>query len=136
MTVTSRSGTNGLTEDQRRTALDRFQILRPHLEEDIPLDRIAHEQKLSSRTLSRWAANYRRLGLREHCRKPHAGKDKWRVLPTLQRYIKLHPVIDGDRVYLRVVRPVSLGEEMLFCHSSYAQAQFADHGCGTSGQGD
>ena len=48
----------------------------------------------------------------------------------------MEKVIDGDRVYLRVVRPVSPGEEMLFCYSSYAQAQFADHGCGTSGQGD
>src|SRR5271166_6074141 len=105
MTVTSRSGTNGLTEDQRRTALDRFQILRPHLEEDIPLDRIAHEQKLSSRTLSRWAANYRRLGLREHCRKPHAGKDKRRVL----RKHSVNPPSFGRRALFP--RPLGLSVE-------------------------
>src|SRR5262249_43243535 len=69
MTTTPHPGTDDLTEDQRRAALARFQVLRPHLEEDIPLDRIAHEQNLSLRTLSRWAATYRRLGLAGLCRK-------------------------------------------------------------------
>ena len=99
MTTTPHSGTDGLTEDQRRTALDRFQILRPHLEEDIPLDRIAHEQNLSSRTLSRWAANYRRLGLAGLCRKSRTDKDQRRMSPTLQQLLgrlavpKLHQLI-------------------------------------------
>src|SRR5271165_2639352 len=86
MTTTPHSGTDGLTEDQRRTALDRFQILRPHLEEDIPLARIAHEQMLSFRTLSRWAANYHRLGLAGLCRKSRTDRDQRRMSPTLQQF--------------------------------------------------
>ena len=86
MTTTPHSGTDGLTEDQRRTALDRFQILRPHLEEDIPLARIAHEQMLSFRTLSRWAASYHRLGLAGLCRKSRTDRDQRRMSPTLQQF--------------------------------------------------
>ena len=86
MTTTPHSGTDGLTDDQRRTALDRFQILRPHLEEDIPLARIAHEQMLSFRTLSRWAANYHRLGLAGLCRKSRTDRDQRRMSPTLQQF--------------------------------------------------
>ena len=43
MTATSRSGTNGLTEDQRHAALGRFQILLPYLKEGVSLARIAQE---------------------------------------------------------------------------------------------
>jgi hypothetical protein len=74
----------GLTEDQHRAALGRFQILRAYRKEDVPLARIAQEHNLGLRTLGRWAADYRQLGLRGRCRKPHAGKDKRRALPTLQ----------------------------------------------------
>ena len=103
MTTTSGSGTNGLTEDQRRTALDRFQILRPHLEEDIPLDRIAHEQKLSPCTPGRWDAKDRPLGLRGRRRKLRAGKDQRRVLPALQRYIEGLVMRNPDQVIPTVV---------------------------------
>ena len=46
MTETPHSGTDGLSEDQRRAALGRFQILRPYLEEGVPLTRIAQEHHL------------------------------------------------------------------------------------------
>jgi putative transposase len=70
----------GLTEDQRRAALARFQILRPYLEEGVPLTRIAQEQGLSVRTLNRWAADYHRLGLAGLCRKSRNDRDN----PTMR----------------------------------------------------
>jgi putative transposase len=88
MTATPHPGTEGLTEDQRRAALDRFQILRPHLEEGVPLARIAQEHHLGVRTLSRWAAHYRQFGLAGLCRKPRSDRDQRKMSPTLQQFIE------------------------------------------------
>jgi putative transposase len=81
-------GTDGLTEVQRRAALARFQILRPNLEEGIPLTRIAQEHGLGVRTLSRWADHYRQLGLAGLCRKSRKDRDKRKMSPTLQQFIE------------------------------------------------
>jgi len=52
MTTTPHSGTDGLTEDQRLIAFSRFQILRPHLEEDVPLARTTQEHHFALGMLS------------------------------------------------------------------------------------
>ena len=88
MTVTPHSGTDGLTEDQSPAVLNRLQILRPHLETHVRLARVIPEQNLSFRTMSRCGAHYDEFWLRWRCCKPDAGKDKRRMLPTLQQYIK------------------------------------------------
>lgn len=88
MTDTPHSGTDGLTEDQRRAALGRFQVLRPYLEEGVPLARIAQEHHLPVRTLSRWAASYRRLGLAGLCRKSRSDRDKRKMSTALQQFIE------------------------------------------------
>ena len=54
-------------------------------------------------SLSRGAATYRQLGLRGRCRKPHAGKGKRRMLPTLQQYIKWLVMPNLDQVIPAVV---------------------------------
>ncbi len=58
------------------------------MEADVRLARVVPEQTLSFRTLARWAANGDELGLTSRCCKPHAGKDKRRMPPALQQYIK------------------------------------------------
>src|SRR5438132_218240 len=88
MTQTPHSGTDGLSEDQRHAARGRFQILRPDLGEGIPLTRIAEEHKLALRTLSRWAANDRQLGLAGLCRRSRSDRDQRRMSPTLQQFIE------------------------------------------------
>src|SRR6516225_5968604 len=85
---TPHPGTDGLTEDQRRAALARFQILRPYLEEGVPLARIAQEHSLSVRTLNRWAADYHRLGLAGLCRKSRNDRDQRKMSLTLQQFIE------------------------------------------------
>ena len=63
MALTPSSGTSGLTEEQRSLALARFHILRPFLEESVPLASIAQQHDLNPRTVRRWAKNYRQHGL-------------------------------------------------------------------------
>jgi putative transposase len=60
------------TASQQTIALKRYRLLRPFLEEQVPLSRIAKEQQISVRTLRRWVTNYRAHsldGLMRHARK-------------------------------------------------------------------
>jgi putative transposase len=89
MALTPNFGTSGLTEEQRSLALARFHILRPFLEDGVPLASIAPQHDLNERTLRRWANNYRQHGLAGLCRPTRADKSKWRRMsPTLQQCIE------------------------------------------------
>lgn len=50
-------------EPDRRRALERFRQLRSHLEQEVPLARIADEAAVSLRTAQRWVRRYRECGL-------------------------------------------------------------------------
>ena len=52
-----------LTEAQRQLAMERFAVLQPHLEEDVPLARAARQAGVPVRTAERWLARYRQQGL-------------------------------------------------------------------------
>ena len=52
-----------LTEAQRQEAMARFAVLQPHLDEDVPLARVAREARVPLRTAERWLARYRQRGL-------------------------------------------------------------------------
>jgi len=52
-----------LTEAQRQVAMERFAVLQPHLEEDVPLARAARQAGVPTRTAERWLARYRQRGL-------------------------------------------------------------------------
>src|SRR5262245_270034 len=52
-----------LTEAQRQVALERFAVLRPPLEADVPLARAARYAGVPVRTAERWLARYRQRGL-------------------------------------------------------------------------
>jgi putative transposase len=52
-----------LTEAQRQLAMERFAVLQPHLEEDVPLARAARHAGVPVRTAERWLARYRQKGL-------------------------------------------------------------------------
>ena len=88
MTAQPYAGTDGLSEDQRREALERFRILRPYLEEGVPLARIAQDHNLVLRTLTRWAGHYRQRGLAGLCRKSRTDRDQRKMSPTLQQFIE------------------------------------------------
>ena len=52
-----------MPEGVRQRAFDRYQKLRPHLEQNAPLTRVAKEASLPLRTAQRWVSRYRRFGL-------------------------------------------------------------------------
>ena len=52
-----------LDEQRRAEAMTRFAVLRPHLEEGVPLTRAASEAGVPARTAERWLARYRQGGL-------------------------------------------------------------------------
>lgn len=52
-----------LTETQRAQALAHFHLIRPFLDDGVPLTHIATFHRLSVRTLRRWVQQYRAHGL-------------------------------------------------------------------------
>ncbi len=76
-----------LTETQRQLALERFRLLRPHLEEGKPLAQIAAQQNVPLRTLQRWAAHYRQTGLTGLARQARTDKGSHRLLSAEERQL-------------------------------------------------
>ena len=52
-----------LSEEQRQVAMERFEALRPHIEDDASLAHAARQAGISIRTAERWLARYRQSGL-------------------------------------------------------------------------
>jgi hypothetical protein len=98
MTEILHCGTSGLAEDQRLIALDRSEILLPYWKEGVSLAHIAQEQKLIPCLLDRWAADYRRLGMRGACFKLNAAKDKRRTFSTIQQLLGRLAILNLDQV--------------------------------------
>ena len=69
-----------MPEGVRQRAFDRYQKLRPHLEQDAPLARVAREASLPLRTAQRWVSRYRRFGLAGLARAGRADRGKRRRL--------------------------------------------------------
>ncbi len=67
-----------LSAGERRQAMDRFAMLRPHLEEDVPLSRAADHAGIAVRTAERWLGLFRRGGLAGRARpaRRDAGRDR------------------------------------------------------------
>jgi transposase-like protein len=53
-------------ERARVQALERFRLLRPHLEEGVPLPQLARQRGLALRAVQRWVQRYRQYGLTLH----------------------------------------------------------------------
>jgi hypothetical protein len=64
----------------------------------VTLAQTAQEQKLIPHLLHRWAADYRRLGMRERCLKLNADKEKRRTLPTIQPLLGRLAMLNLDQV--------------------------------------
>jgi Helix-turn-helix domain len=62
------------SETSRQRALERFELLRAHLEDGRPLAAIVREARLSYRTLQYWLERYRSSGLAALARKPRTDR--------------------------------------------------------------
>jgi putative transposase len=72
---------SNLSDTVRTAALERFHIIRPFLEEGVPLPTLARHHALSLRTARRWVQLYRAGGLVALGRKRRADKGARRALP-------------------------------------------------------
>ena len=70
------------TEAQREQVLERFSLIQPFLEGDIPLTHVAAMQRLPLRTLRQWVQRYRQEGLVGLIRKGRSDRGKRRGLPA------------------------------------------------------
>ena len=69
-----------LSESQRYQAMERFEIVRPFLEEGVPLTTIARETQRDISTLRRWVARYRQQGLVGLARRERADDGQRRIV--------------------------------------------------------
>ncbi len=76
---------SSLPDEGRLRAFARFQIIRPFLEEGVPLTQIAQDQGLVLRTARRWVDRYRREGLAGLARKERNDKDKRKLAAPLRQ---------------------------------------------------
>jgi putative transposase len=79
---------SGISEAERTRAFERFELLRPFLEEGIPLARVARDRGLALRTARRWTAQYRREGLAGLARKGRSDQGKRHLSATLRQAIE------------------------------------------------
>jgi putative transposase len=78
-----------LTEEERECALARLRLLRPHLEDGIPLTRTAKQQGLPLRTARRWLALYHEHGLAGLVRHPRNDRGLHRrLMPEVKALIE------------------------------------------------
>jgi putative transposase len=73
-----------LTEAQRGQAMARWQVLRPHIEDEVPLTRLARQCGVAGRTLQRWAARYRADGMAGLARSERADRGARRFPDQVQ----------------------------------------------------
>ena len=79
---------SGLSENERRRALARFEIIRPFLEDAVPLARLARERNIVLRTARRWVERYRQGGLMGLVRKERNDKNERKLSTELQHIIE------------------------------------------------
>jgi putative transposase len=77
-----------LSEAQRRQAMIRFAVLRPHLEGDTPLACTARDAGVPIRTVERWLMRYRRDGLAGLTRRIRGDAGTYRLPPDLVTLIE------------------------------------------------
>ena len=95
-----------LSDDRRAEALRRFNILRPHLNDAVPLTKVARASEVSLRTLQRWAARYHRDGLVGLARAPRTDAGRRKIPSELVNLIEglaLHkPKLSAAAIHRRI----------------------------------
>jgi putative transposase len=79
-----------LPPHERTRALERYRMLQPCVEDDVPLTHVAHHHGMPLRTIERWLAQYRRYGLVGLARRGRRDRGQRRRL-----HPELTPVIEG-----------------------------------------
>lgn len=107
---------NGLSDADRIRALERFQMLRPFLEEGVALRQVSQAAGISLRTARYWVKRYRKDGLAGLIRKVRFDKDQPRFSSSLQQAIEgmalQKPKISAATVHRKAIAIANkLGEQ-------------------------
>ncbi|GAA4976320.1 putative transposase [Nonomuraea thailandensis] len=78
----------GFSDAQRQAAIERWRLLRPHLDDDVPLSQLATSCGVAERTLRRWRAAYQSGGLAALVRRPRADRGRARMPEPLRLLIE------------------------------------------------
>jgi putative transposase len=111
------------SEEQRTQAQARFELLRPFLEDGVPLRQIAEAQHLPLRTARRWVALYRAYGLAGLIRQARSDQGKRRGLPPdflslIEGFALQKPKRSIAAIHRKAVQ---IAEEQGWPHPSYDQ---------------
>jgi putative transposase len=111
-----------LSEADRQSALERFRLLQPHLEEDRPLALVARQAGIPYRTAQRWVSLYRRFGLAALARKRRADCGARRSLsPRMQNVVEglalQKPPLPVAALYRQVCRLAQQAGEKPPCYA-------------------
>jgi putative transposase len=79
---------SALSERQRQEALGRFVLLRPCLEDGVPVTQVAREHGVAPRTVERWLDRYRAHGLTGLARQARADRHRRRFPDELLRLVE------------------------------------------------
>jgi putative transposase len=77
-----------LSEEERTRALERYQLLRPYLENEATLAEVARGADVSLRTARYWVRRYRQEGLAGLAKKPRRDKDRPKIAADLRQLIE------------------------------------------------
>lgn len=109
------------TEIQRKQALERFRLIRPFIEGEAPLTRVAAAHELCVRTLKRWVQRYRSYGLAGLIRVARKDRGHRRsITPELQKIIEGLALQTPRRSIANITRETSrISQEQNWTQPSY-----------------
>lgn len=99
-----------LSDNRRAEALHRYNILRPHLIEEVPLTKVARVSEVPLRTLQRWSARYHRDGIVGLARAPRSDAGQRKMPSELVELIEglaLHKSRLSAAAIHRRVKPIA-----------------------------
>jgi putative transposase len=107
--MSDRPALTELTDAQRARAVARHTLLRPFLEDGVPLTALAGGEHPALRTLRTWVARYRQAGLAGLARRPRADRGTpRRIAPNLQKLIEglalQRPPPTAAQIHRQVIR--------------------------------
>jgi putative transposase len=107
--ATARTGLLALSPAQADAALARYQLLRPALEEAVPLARLAREAGVPLRTAQRWVAAYHRQGLAGLARGRRSDRGQARGIPEQLRHCIEGLALQRPRRSLAAIQRLAAG---------------------------
>jgi putative transposase len=82
------SGLTNIRAEERDVALERYAILQPHIEHNVPLAHLARDHAVHPQTLRRWLHAYRTHGLSGLAPKSRADRGQRRLAPAVLELIR------------------------------------------------